>query len=173
MHTEAIQVTPATLYLPQFGLEVPVLRVSGMGDYFPVRQFCTAIGLNSRPQVEKIQTDSSYEDGRETFTVDTPGGPQESVCLRKKELAWWLANLEPRTVRKLEARFGIPLGDFKQAVMHAADALWWSAPASSGHGELAPINHGAIYLQCRRCKALHKLALSGDHFSWEIAKEQE
>jgi hypothetical protein len=170
MHDEPLHVEPATLYLDQFGLEVPVLRVSGMGDYFPVRAFCLAIGLNSRPQVERIQADSTYAEGLETFTVITAGGPQPAVCLRKRELAYWLASLEPRTVRKLEQRFGIPLDTFKQAVMDAADTLWWGVRASAPERALQPHNYGALYLECRRCHALHKLELSGSAFTWEIAE---
>jgi hypothetical protein len=160
-----VQVVPAMLYLSQFDLEVPVLRVSGMGDYFPVRAFCKAIGLSSPPQVERLQSDSTYEAGLETFTVQTAGGPQPSLCIRKRELAWWLASLEPRTVRKLEQRFGIPLAEFKQSIMDAADTLWWGVQARP--------NYGAVYLYCRRCKAKHRLELRGNEMTWEIVSEEE
>lgn len=50
------------LHVPQYNIEAPVLRVSGMGDYFPVRQFCKATGLASQPQLEKLQSDGSYAD---------------------------------------------------------------------------------------------------------------
>ena len=97
MHNEILQAIPATLYLPQFGLDFPVMRMAGMGDYFPVRAFCKRIGLASQPQLERLQSDASYAGGLETFTVPTAGGPQDALCIRKKELAWWIASLEPRT----------------------------------------------------------------------------
>jgi hypothetical protein len=169
MHSTALQAIPATLYLPQFGLDFPVMRVAGMGDYFPVRAFCKRIGLAPQPQLERLQADRSYTDGLETFTVPTAGGPQDALCIRKKELAWWLVSLEPRTVRKLEERFGIPLGEFKQAVMDAADRLWWGA--ADGSADWAPLGEepvGAFYLHCRRCGARHRLELQGHTVLWEI-----
>jgi hypothetical protein len=169
MHSTALQAIPATLYLPQFGLDFPVMRVAGMGDYFPVRAFCKRVGLAPQPQLERLQADHSYADGLETFTVPTAGGPQDALCIRKKERAWWLASLEPRTVRKLEERFGIPLGEFKQAVMDAADRLWWSV--ADGPADMAPLGRepvGAFYLHCRRCGAKHRLELQGHTVLWEI-----
>lgn len=172
MHNTALQAIPATLYLPQFGLDFPVMRIAGMGDYFPVRAFCKRIGLAPQPQLERLQADTSYTHGLETITVPTAGGPQDALCIRKKELAWWLASLEPRTVRKLEERFGIPLGEFKQAVMDAADRLWWGV--ADGPADRAPHGAepaGAFYLHCRRCGARHRLELQGHTVLWEIDEE--
>ncbi len=172
MHEKPIQAIPATLYLPQFGLEFPVMRIAGMGDYFPVRAFCKRIGLNSAPQVERLQTDSTFDDGLEILNVPTAGGAQDALCIRKKELAWWLATLEPRTVRKLEERFGIPLGEFKQAVMDAADRLWWGVTeAPADQAPRGPEPAGAFYLHCRRCGARHRLELQGSVVVWEIDEE--
>src|SRR5215470_4897503 len=86
VHSTALQAIPATLYLPQFELDFPVMRVAGMGDYFPVRAFCKRIGLAPQPQLERLQADHSYASGVETFTVPTAGGPQDALCIRKKEL---------------------------------------------------------------------------------------
>jgi hypothetical protein len=172
MHNEVLQAIPATLYLPQFGLDFPVMRVAGMGDYFPVRAFCKRIGLASQPQLERLQSDASYAGGLETFTVPTAGGPQDALCIRKKELAWWIASLEPRTVRKLEERFGIPLGEFKQAVMDAADRLWWGiADTSSARMPHGAEPAGAFFLHCRRCGARHRLELQGHAVLWGIDEE--
>jgi P22_AR N-terminal domain len=175
MPDSPIQVVPAMLHLSQFDLEVPVLRVSGMGDYFPVRAFCKAIGLSSPPQVERLQSDTTYEAGLETFTVQTAGGPQPSLCIRKRELAWWLASLEPRTVRKLEQRFGIPLAEFKQSIMDAADTLWWGvqAPTPPSRALQARPNYGEMYLHCLRCKTKHRLGLHGTEMTWEIVPDDE
>lgn len=118
-----------TLHLAQFGVDVPIVRIEGMGDYFPVRPLCKALGIASHPQVERIQHDLDYAAGIEIFTIPTAGGPQETVCLRKREVAWWLGKLDARLVRKLEARFSVTLVDFKQALMDAADALWWGVRA--------------------------------------------
>jgi hypothetical protein len=172
MHDKPMQALPAKLYVEQFRLTVPVMRVAGMGDYFPVRAFCKALGLSPLPQLEKLKADSSYAEGLEIFTVPTAGGPQEAVCLRKREVAWWLGNLEPKTIRKLEERFSTTLADFKQAVMDAADRLWWGmtdAPAVHAPRGVEP--EGAFYLHCRRCGARHRLELIGSTVLWEIDDE--
>jgi hypothetical protein len=104
--------------------------------------------------------------------VPTAGGPQDALCIRKKELAWWIASLEPRTVRKLEERFGIPLGEFKQAVMDAADRLWWGiADTSSARMPHGAEPAGAFFLHCRRCGARHRLELQGHAVLWGIDEE--
>lgn len=107
-------------------------------------------------------------DGLETFSVETAGGVQPSMCIRKRELAWWLASLESQTVRRLEQRFGIPLGDFKQSIMDAADALWWGVraivptPAASGRIEVT------IRLECLRCRTRHKYTSDRLQSTWSI-----
>lgn len=170
-----VQVIPATLYLAQFRLEVPVMRVPGMGDYFPVRAFCRAIGLPSHTQVEKLQTNSEYANAIETFTIPTSGGPQVAVCLRKREVAYWLGTLETRTIRKLEARFNTTLDTFKQALMDAADVLWWG----TGVGMASPEQTlqrteptGALTLHCRRCGAQHRLEVAHGTVLWEIDESE-
>ncbi len=168
-----IQVTPAKLYLPHFKLEVPVLRVSGMGDYFPLRAFCAALGLAHQPQLQRVQDDPDLEPGREVFTVRTPGGPQETVCLRKKEVAWWLGTMDPRLVRKLEQRFSTTLAEFKQAVMDAADQLWWGVQSEQPTQALVTRQDRFVaYLHCRRCGTRHRLeGAPGSMVTWEIDEE--
>jgi P22_AR N-terminal domain len=173
MHTTALQVIPAELTIPQFGILVPVMRVPGMGDYFPVRAFCRAIGLARQAQLERIQNMQELQEAIETFTIPTAGGPQETICLRKAELAWWLGTLEPRTIRKLEERFSTTLEIFKRELMDAADRMWWGVsdqPHVSRALQVQP--HGAIFLHCRRCHARHRLEMLSDMtFTWEIDEE--
>ncbi len=172
MHDQPLQVVPAKLYLPQFGVEVPVLRISGMGDYFPIRAFCKAIGIPSQPQLQRIQDDPDFAEGTEILSVSTAGGPQESVCLRKREIAWWLSTLDPRTVRKLEAHLGTTLKEFKQAVMDAADRLWWGvADVPAEHALQTVEPHGTLWLHCRRCRARHRLEFASGTVSWEIDED--
>jgi hypothetical protein len=144
-----------------------------MGDYFPIRAFCKKIGLAFQPQLEKVQTDSSYAEGVEILSAPTAGGLQETVCLRKREVAYWLATLEPRTVRKLEERFSTTLADFKQAVMDAADRLWWGVQSElPTRALLVRQDHFVGYLHCRRCGARHRLeAAIGGTWSWEIDED--
>ncbi|HEU4783481.1 MAG TPA: phage antirepressor N-terminal domain-containing protein, partial [Ktedonobacterales bacterium] len=159
-----------TLHLAQFGVDVPIVRVEGMGDYFPVRPLCKALGIASHPQVERIQNDPDYVAGIETFTIPTAGGPQETVCLRKREVAWWLGKLDPRLARKLEARFSVTLADFKQSLMDAADALWWGVravvPAALSFNTTRV--EVTMHLSCLRCRTLHRFTSDGKHTSWEI-----
>lgn len=172
MHDTALRAIPATLYVPQFKLTFPVIRVAGMGDYFPMRAFCDRIGLAPQPQQDKVRADAAYSAGLETFTIPTAGGPQDALCIRKREMAWWLATLEARTVKRLEARFSVPLDEFKQAVMDAADALWWGVTdeqASKTTRNEEP--RGTLYLHCRRCHARHKLELMATGYLWEIDEE--
>lgn len=161
-----------TLELTQFGIAVPIVRVEGKGDYFPLRALCIALGIASQPQVERVQGDPDYQDGIETYDVPTKGGPQESVCLRKREVAWWLGDMDPRIRRKLEARFSTTLAEFKQSLMDAADALWWGVravvPATQARdgGRVEVMMH----LSCLRCRTPHRFTSDGTHTSWEIAE---
>jgi hypothetical protein len=73
-------------------------------------------------------------------------------------------------VRKLEQRFGIPLAEFKQSIMDAADTLWWGvqAPTPPNRALQARPNYGEIYLHCLRCKTKHRLGLHGTEMTREI-----
>jgi P22_AR N-terminal domain len=161
-----------TIELPKFGIRVPIVRVEGKGDYFPMRALCTALGITSQPQIERIQEDSDYAEGIESYDVPTPGGPQESVCLRKRELAWWFGHVDPRIRRKLEARFDVPLTEFKRILMDACDALWWGVravvPTSPGAGPRVEV---MMHLSCLRCRTPHTFTSDGVHTAWEIAEE--
>lgn len=171
-HNTPLQVIPAELHIAQLDIQVPVMRVPGMGDYFPVRAFCKAIGLAHQAQLERIQHMQELEDATEVFTIPTSGGPQEAVCLRKSGLAWWLGTLEPRTIRKLEARFNTTLDSFKRELMDAADRLWWGASTAPSNRAMQTIEpHGSLWLHCRRCHARHRLEIMAGSFTWEIDEE--
>ena len=172
MHDGALQVIPAQLYIEQFRVRVPVLRIPGMGDYFPIRAFCKALGIAHQPQLQRIRDDSDFADGIEYLDVQTAGGEQETLCLRKREVAWWLGTMEPKTIRKLEERFSTTLDEFKQAVMDAADRLWWGvAEAPTSRASQGDEPEGTWYLRCRRCGARHKLEVQGSTLLWEIAED--
>jgi hypothetical protein len=171
-HTTPLQVIPAELTIPQFGILVPVMRVPGMGDYFPVSAFCRAVGLGHQTQLDRIRGMEELQDAIETFTIPTPGGSQETICLRKSGLAWWLGTLEPRTIRKLEERFATTLDTFKRELMDAADRMWWGVSDAPSRALVAREPHGAIWLHCRRCHARHRLEiLPGMQITWEIDEE--
>lgn len=168
MPQEPVRVIYDTIHLPQFGVDVPIVRVEGMGDYFPVRPLCKVLSISSSGQLEKIQGDPTYAPGLETFTVPSAGGAQPTVCLRKREVAWWIGHLEPKI---LERRFQVTVEEFKQALMDAADALWWGVRA------IAPISQANVprvevtmHLSCLRCRTLHRFTSDGERSSWEIAE---
>lgn len=165
-----VQVIPARLYLPQFGIDVPVVRVPGMGDYIPMRMLCRALGIAHQPQLQRLQVDDDLAVGVETFSIQTAGGEQQMVCLRRREVAWWLGSLDSRLVRKLEQRFNTTLAEFKRELMDAADRLWWGVAEVPPERALAVAEpSGAIYLHCRRCRARHRLELvPGAGVHWEI-----
>jgi hypothetical protein len=140
-----------TLHLAQFDIDVPILRVESMGDYFPIKAFCLALHITHQSQLEKINNDlDHYAAGTEYFPMDTAGGEQEVLCLRKRETAWWISTLSPKT---LEKRYGATVEDLKQSLMDAADALWWGvravAPVTS---TLVPLEHNLWAGQrCQYC----------------------
>jgi hypothetical protein len=172
MHGDTLQVVPAKLYVEQFKIEVPVLRIPGMGDYFPMRAFCKALGIVHQPQLQRIQSDPDFAEGVEFFDIQTAGGEQEAVCLRKREVAWWLGTMDPSVTCKLEERFSTTLVEFKQAVMDAADRLWWGVQSESPQALQSRQDHFVGYLHCRRCGARHRLEMAaGGSWSWEIEEE--
>jgi len=150
-HKESLparRITHDTIELSQFGIRVPIVRVEGAGDYLPLRALCTAVGIASQPQVERVQEDPDYKPGGEQYDVPTAGGVQPAVvCPRRREVAWWLGDMDPRLRRKLEARFSTTLGEFKQALMDAADALWWGVRCRARPARSAPYrgdDHAAL-----------------------------
>jgi antirepressor protein len=160
-----------SVHLPQFEVDVPIVRVEGMGDYFPVRPLCKVLGISSSGQLEKLQGDPAYAAGLETFTVPSAGGAQETVCLRKREVAWWIGHLDTRVVKQLERRFQVTVDEFKQSLMDAADALWWGVravvPVSA---RTSPRMEIVMRLSCLRCRTPHTFTSDGIHTAWEIAE---
>lgn len=171
MEDKPLQVTPRELYLAPLGIHVPVVRVEERGDYFPVRGFCKVAGIPSNTQLERLKNDPDFEDGLLVLSVVTAGGAQDTLCLRKRELAWWLGTLETRVVRKLETHLGITLAEFKRILMDAADRLMWGVTEVPPERALTvPAPSGATHLYCLRCRAHHVLEIGAGAVSWELAE---
>lgn len=159
------------VHLDQFDFDAPIVRAEDDGDYYVLRPICKFLGMSSQTQIDRLKDDPLYEGCLRTFSVPTPGGSQPAVCLHKRMVGWWIAHLDPRVVSRLEARFSTTIEDFRLALIHAADQLWWGSRSVVPMRAQASRAEVEMRLRCLRCGAPHVFASDGVRASWEIAKE--
>lgn len=85
--------------LPEWDIPYILLAEDDAGDiFFPVRPICEALQLQRSKQNAIIQADSRTQSGVRTIKAPTAGGQQDTLYLRKRECAIWLANIDPARV---------------------------------------------------------------------------
>ena len=88
--------------IPFMGDDLAAALAPGGNIYITLPGICTALGLNTRGQLQRIQRTRTLSKGLRRIPIKTKGGFQQLNCLRIDLVALWLAcNLQA-----LEARFG-------------------------------------------------------------------
>lgn len=100
-----------------FDVEVPTVAI-GRVVYFPVRALCGALGLAPQKQMGKLRGDPRYHDALRDLPVPTVKGQRPTLCLRKREAARWLSEIDAAHV-KLSVRG--TLQQFQDELFAAAD----------------------------------------------------
>lgn len=101
--------------LPDWGIASILVAEDSEGNlYFQFRPICEALRLQRSKQNAFIQSDSRTRAGAKPIDAPTNGGIQETLFLRKRETAIWLAILDPEHVN----------GVAKGRIQEFQDALW-------------------------------------------------
>ena len=69
-----------------------------------VKPICDALGIGWEAQRQRIQRDAILSEGTCVIQAPSPGGPQETVCLRLGLLNGWLFGIDERRLAEPEAR---------------------------------------------------------------------
>jgi hypothetical protein len=70
------------------------------GDiYISLPGMCSALGLNTQGQLQRIQRTEELAKGLRRIPLETRGGPQLTNCLRLDKLGLWLAGVETARVK--------------------------------------------------------------------------
>jgi hypothetical protein len=72
----------------------------GSGEVFiAIASICRTLGIDARSQRQRIQDDPILNQGSEVITLPSPGGAQESVCIRLDLINGWLFGINANRVR--------------------------------------------------------------------------
>jgi hypothetical protein len=67
--------------------------------FVPLTRLCDNLGIDRPTQTQRIQEHEVLGSGLVTLRLQTPGGPQETQCLRLDLIPFWLAGINSRRVR--------------------------------------------------------------------------
>lgn len=65
-----------------------------------VKPICEGFGLNWAGQFTRLKSDPVLSEGIETISIPSPGGMQETTCLKLELLNGWLFKIDPRRVKE-------------------------------------------------------------------------
>lgn len=165
---EIVGYKPFVATLDKWQMTVPIIRTDDGRVYFAIRALCRGLGVSVQAQLEALQADEYYAAALHPFKIPTDGGMQETMCIRKRECAWWLAHISPKRV-KADVRGR--LEEFQADLMAAADRLAFgdlSDVLAGTSRALQPLPHGAFYFPCQRCGAPHRFIVRNGQAYIEI-----
>jgi hypothetical protein len=159
MAGEIVAYKPYAVQLHRWDMAVTIVRTDDGRAFFAVRPLCQGLGINSQTQLAMLQDDERYADALHTFRIPTAGGMQDVVCLRRRETAWWIANVNPK---KVKASVRDDLEEFQAALMAEADRLLFGAlphVPESERGHVDYRQHDRIRIACLDCGAPHVVVI--------------
>jgi antirepressor protein len=74
------------------------------GVFVAIAPICRSLGLDVRSQRDRIQRDQILNEGGVMMTLPSPGGMQESLCLRLDLLNGWLFGIDESRIKDEEIR---------------------------------------------------------------------
>jgi hypothetical protein len=147
-----------TVHLARWDALLPVaLELGSRIQWFPVRTMCRILGVREEQQVAHLK--EAYPDALREVPLQLEVGWRSPLCIRRKEMALWVAGIDPRRC-KLEARG--PLEEFRRELLAAADQLFWrktnevAEEANSSHGSFVS---GEFIVHCDECGMTHRVIL--------------
>ena len=168
-------VAPRRLYprvFAEWGIHVTLALGEDGQVYFPVRHLCEGLGIHVGAQLKKLSESPEYRGELVDIPMETPGGIQRVACLRKRQTAWWLINLD-------DTRCNAPirgyLQEIKARLMAAADAILFGDIAVAPHehrGLLTSASHTEIVMACLTCGTTHRITTINGEVSVVLEREQ-
>jgi len=147
-----------TVHLARWDALLPVaLELGSRIQWFPIRAMCRILGVREEQQVAHLK--EVYPDALREVPVQLDVGWRSPLCIRRKEMALWVAGIDPRRC-KLEARG--PLEEFRRELLAAADQLFWrktnEAAEETTYGVKSFIT-GEFVVHCDECGMTHRVLL--------------
>ena len=99
--------------------ELIAVRAEDQHIYVSVRHLCSALGLNRRGQVQRIQRQAVLDAGHRKMEIATDGGPQGANMLRVDLVPLWLSGISTGRIKDEEIR-----SKLEQYQREAAKVLW-------------------------------------------------
>jgi hypothetical protein len=82
-----------------YGDELVAIQVEDTGAiYLPISRLCDNLGITRARQARRIGEHPVLSRGFDTLTLETPGGPQKTQCLRLDMIPLWLAGINANRV---------------------------------------------------------------------------
>ncbi len=85
--------------VPFMGDDLAAALAPGGNIYVTLPGMCTALGLNTRGQLQRIQRTRTLSKGLRHIPIQTKGGFQHLNCLRIDLIALWLAGVQPGSIK--------------------------------------------------------------------------
>jgi len=85
--------------VPFMGDDLAAALAPGGNIYVTLPGMCTALGLNTRGQLQRIQRTRTLSKGLRHIPIQTKGGFQHLNCLRIALIALWLAGVQPGSIK--------------------------------------------------------------------------
>ena len=152
----------ARLRVQLFDKDVPTVAV-GRTVYFPIRALCNVLGITPQAQISKLRADARYAGAIRDIPIPTVKGLREAACVRKREAARWLSEIDAaRVVLSVRGT----LQQFQDELFAAADR-WLFGDESDVVRDLGskfdrPVR-GTLHLgECPRCGLPLCLVLDGE-----------
>lgn len=70
------------------------------GVYVAVKPMCDSLGIDWKSQYQRIKDDPVLSEGMVTITIPSPGGAQETTCLKLNFINGWLFKVDTRRVKE-------------------------------------------------------------------------
>ncbi len=155
----------------EWGISVTLIKGEDGRVYFPVKQVCEELGIGADRQLARLNAIPEYKSALVDIRVATAGGVQRVACIRRKEAAWWLVNLDDAHCR-VDIRGH--LQDIKQHLMDAADAILFGDIAREPDGErgvLVISNRQEFVVACLNCGARHRVIVVNNEPTVTLERE--
>lgn len=116
---------------PEWGIERIMLAQDDTGAvFYPFRPICDALALDRTTHAALIRQDSRISRGMREIRAPSPGGSQQTMYLRRRELGIWLTVIDPSHIGK-RARAAGRLVEFQAAMWHLAERIAFKSKAGS------------------------------------------
>ena len=172
MDTELKAVGHYPRLFKEWGISVTFVRTEDNAVYVSVRQLCVELGIDGGKQIKKLEADPDFASGLAELPVPTAGGMQKMVCIRKREMAWWLINLNDSHC-KPNVRGHIQ--EIKQTIIEAAEKLLFGdidREPDSARGVIAVSSRNEIVFACLDCGAKHRIVILNGEPIVTLEREQ-